>query len=341
MTENKTKVLKLIILLIILTIAFYSVSYVIGQIQKWEKDIKEKNIDDIKYKLKELNKESLSYKEQGISLDKNSEGILSKKDTIGEKIGSLEISREINVKSMKNFELGRDKQYEIWNLTNTLYNLEGIDKDKYRKTLKLIEINIVWYNTIIEAKKYEINATDQFLIMYKLMKERPEKNDLLDIINIGISAYTGNPDTITKTIDLINSYQTQSKLEEDIKYRALKGSEYLKMALDYHLGTDEDHPERILKIAFELTPGLKDCEKRNCEKRDVEFYNGMVSAAYSTIGGCNLFLEEECKSFEQEREYIKDCLEKETCTSQDAFNKIKERNNKLKSLYPPREIVIE
>ncbi len=344
MNNKNTFIIKLSISIVLLILAIYFTLFIIEKSEKYENDIRAQKIDAIKYRIEELNKDDTYYNERGNSLLKEDKPLFSQNYSIGEKIGYFEISMERAKEAEDNFILGKKNQYDIYNLSYDAYKIGAINEDKFKSVKNIIEINIVYYNTRKSIAEYKIKSLNEFIIGYRLMKDMPQEqqDSLLDIIDIGISAYTGNSDTISKTIDLIKSSSSEHKNDEEIKIRFTKGTEYWKTYSDSDLPYfmyDKENKYNIWKTSNDLLPG---CDIGKCDLNTMIGFNKNLGFVYEETM-CKVLgwgLEEECNYIKIRTEEIDKCLKDSTCSTEDAAEKIKERRIFAENLVPPRKIGI-
>lgn len=290
------------------------------------------NILDGKFlneRLEKLNDMNIYYSEQGENIFKSASGKFgeSRDKSIAEKIAALEIGKELALNAENNFKSGKEVNYELWNLSWKLYQTGRWNESQLKKNQKMIEINLKYYNTLISSSEYLRKGYDEFLDMYEIVKNEPSKEEkLFDFIASAISS--GKPD-LSKLSELF-------KDNIDAQKKSTKGSEYIMLFFNQVYSIDSYKRGYIYKSTKTVYPG---CDIGKCNIDNMMAFNKLMGV-WENLQCKEWGLEEECNYIKIKIDEIEKCIKDKTCSVEEATEKIKERNEYVKSLLPPRKIYI-
>lgn len=299
---------------------------VTGCLDKINENILDDNLTN--ERLEKLNDVNIIYSEQGSSTLNSAAGKFgeSKDKSIGKKIASLEIGKELALDAENQFRLGKDVNYELWNLSWKLYKTGRWNESKLKRNQKIIEINLKYYNTLISSSEYLRKGYDEFLAYNEIVKYQPSEEE--ELFGFIVSALSGKPD--------LSKISKLSKGNVDAQIKLEKGSEYLMMSFNQWYSIDTYKGGYIYKgteVAYPL------CNVGKCNIDDMMNFNKLMGV-WENLQCKDWGLEEDCNYIKIKIDELEKCLKDKTCSIEEAAEKIKERNVYVKSLLPPRKIDI-
>lgn len=282
--------------------------------------------------LNNLNDNNIMYGKSGLDILESAQGKIfeGKNKSIGEKIAFLEIGKELTLDADNQSKLGKEINYELWNLSWELYRSGRWNDSKLKRNRKFIEINLKYYNTLMSISGYIRKAYDEYIAMYEIIKNQPTDEE--ELVGFIASVLIQKPDSSK----LSKIFKDNDNIDAQI--RLTKGSEYFKNAAltpNLYKGmialTDEPWTCRISKSQVNIV------NDKICDSGDIKLLNsftGIMAKSYCNDWG----LEEECKYIKLKNEEVDMCLENNICSKAEAIGKMKERNEYVKSIVPPRKI---